>query len=215
MEIIYIGHSCFLIKGKKVSIVIDPYDPEMTGFKMPKQNCQILINTHQHGDHNFNKQVNHEKLIDSAGEYEINDVYLTGIQTFHDSEEGKDRGKNLIFQIEVDGFSILHLGDLGHELNEKIISKIGNIDVLMIPVGGKYTLDVSDASKVISSLEPHIVIPMHYQEEESKMKDLNKIDKFLHEMGEGNPEKLDSLKLTSSLSSDDKETKIVLLNPIH
>jgi len=215
MEINYIGHSCFLIKGKKSSVVIDPYDPEMTGYKMPKQNCQILINTHQHNDHNFNKQVNHEHLINSAGEYEINDVYITGIQTFHDNKEGKDRGQNLIFQIEIDGFSILHLGDLGHELNEKIISKIGNIDILLIPVGGHFTIDVSQASKVISSLEPSIVIPMHYQTEDSKMTDLSKLDKFLHEMGESNPEKLDSLKITSTLSSEDRETKIVLLNPNH
>ncbi len=214
MEITHIGHSCFLSKGKKVSLVVDPYNPEITGFKMPKQTAKILLNTHDHEDHTFNKQVNFERLINTPGEFEIDDVYITGIPTFHDNKEGEERGKNIVFQIEIEGISVVHLGDLGHELNEKSISKMGKVDVLLVPVGGHYTIDAFVASKVISSLEPAIVIPMHYRTEDSSQKDLDEVSKFLHEMGVSNPEKLDSLKITTP-ESDEKETRIIILNQDH
>lgn len=214
MELSYIGHSCFYIKGKKTSLVIDPYNPEVTGYKMPKQTAKILLNSHSHEDHSFNKQVNFENLIDTPGEFEIDDIYITGIPTFHDNKEGSERGKNIVFQIEIEGISIVHLGDLGHDLNEKNISKIGRVDVLLIPVGGHYTIDAFAASKVISALEPSIVIPMHYRTDDCKLTELDDLSKFLHEMGVSNPEKLTSLKLTSP-ESEDKETRIVILNPEH
>lgn len=214
MEITYIGHSCFFIKGKKLSLLIDPFNPEITGLKMPKQTAKILLNTHAHEDHSFNKQVNFERLINTPGEFEVDDVYITGVPTFHDNKEGAEKGKNIVFQIEIEGISIVHLGDLGDELNEKSISKIGKVDILLIPVGGHFTIDAFTASKVISSLEPAIVIPMHYKTEDSSVKELDNVSKFLHEMGVSNPETLDSLKLTST-ESDEKETRIVILNHIH
>jgi len=171
MELTYIGHSCFHIKGKKTSIIIDPYNPEMVGYKMPKQNVRILLNSHSHEDHSFNSQVNHEYLINSAGEYEIDDVYITGIQTFHDDKEGKDRGGNTIYSIDIEGINIVHLGDLGHQLDEKAVSKLGVVDVLIIPVGGHFTIDSFEASKIISTLEPKIVIPMHFKTDDSKIKE--------------------------------------------
>jgi L-ascorbate metabolism protein UlaG (beta-lactamase superfamily) len=213
MELTYIGHSCFHIKGKKVSLVIDPYNPEVTGFKMPKQNCKILLNSHKHDDHSFNGQVNHEVLIDSPGEYEIDDVYITGIQTAHDDKDGALRGQNIVFSIDVDGINIVHLGDLGHELNEKAVSKLGAVDILLVPVGGHFTIDSFQASKIISTLEPKIVIPMHFKSEDSKLTELADVNGFLNEMGEKNPEKMDSLKLTSSPSNED--IKILILNPNH
>lgn len=213
MELTYIGHSCFHIKGKKVSIVIDPYSPEMLGFKMPKQNCKILLNSHQHEDHNFNQQVNHEVLINTPGEYEIDDVYIIGVQTAHDDKDGDERGQNIVFSIDIDGINIVHLGDLGHELNEKALAKLGAVDVLLVPVGGHFTMDSFTASKVISAIEPKLVIPMHYKTEDSNLKELDELSVFLHEMGEKNPEKLDSLKLAAQPTNED--TKIIVLNPSH
>lgn len=213
MELTYIGHSCFHIKGKKVSLVIDPYSPDMLGFKMPKQNCKILLNSHKHQDHSFNQQVNHEVLIDTPGEFEIEDVYITGIQTAHDDKDGELRGQNIIFSIDIDGINIVHLGDLGHELNEKIISKLGGVDILLVPVGGHFTIDSFQASKIISNLEPKIVIPMHFKTDDSKLTELADVNAFLHEMGEKNPEKLDSLKITSAPTNED--IKIILLNQNH
>lgn len=213
MELSYIGHSCFNIKGKKVSLVIDPYSPEMLGFKMPKQNCKILLNSHSHEDHSFNQQVNHEVLIDKPGEYEIDDVYIIGVQTFHDDKEGSERGQNIVFSIDIEGINIVHLGDLGHELNEKALSKLGSVDVLIVPVGGHFTIDSFTASKIISAIEPKIVIPMHYKTDDSNIKELDELSVFLHEMGEKNPEKIDSLKLNSQPTNED--TKIIVLNPSH
>lgn len=213
MELSYIGHSCFNIKGKKVSLVIDPYSPEMLGFKMPKQNCKILLNSHSHEDHSFNQQVNHEVLIDKPGEYEIDDVYIIGVQTFHDDKEGSERGQNIVFSIDIEGINIVHLGDLGHELNEKALSKLGSVDVLIVPVGGHFTIDSFTASKIISAIEPKIVIPMHYKTDDSNIKELDELSVFLHEMGEKNPEKIDSLKLNSQPTNED--TKIIVLSPSH
>lgn len=213
MELTYIGHSCFLIKGKKSSLVIDPYNPEIVGFKMPKQTSRILLNTHSHEDHSFNSQVNQDYLINSPGEYEIDDVYINGIQTFHDDKEGKERGGNTVFSIDIDGLNIVHLGDLGHQLDDKAVSKIGIVDILLIPVGGHFTIDSFEASKIISTLEPKIVVPMHYKTDDSKLTDLADISVFLHEMGEKNPHKESSLKIQSIPSNED--TKIIILNPSH
>lgn len=213
MELTHIGHSCFLIKGKKTSLVIDPYNPEMLGFKMPKLTSRILLNSHNHEDHNFNSVVSHDYSFDSPGEFEVDDVSITGIDTFHDNKEGKDRGKNICFSILFEGIHIVHLGDLGHLLDEKAISKIGVVDILLIPVGGHFTIDSYEASKVISSLEPKIVIPMHYKTSDCKINELSPLDTFLHEMGEKNPEKLDVLKLQSAPTDDN--LKIIILNPSH
>lgn len=213
MELTYIGHSCFHIKGKKTSLVIDPYNPEMLGYKMPKQNVRILLNTHNHEDHSYNSQVNHEYLINNPGEYEIDDVYVTGVQTYHDDKEGKERGSNTIYSIDIEGINIVHLGDLGHQLDEKAVSKLGVVDILLIPVGGKYTIDSFEASKIISLLEPKIVIPMHYKTDDSKLNELAEISNFLHEMGEKNPQIEDSLKLQSAPTNED--TKIIILKPSH
>jgi len=213
MELTYIGHSCFHIKGKKTSLVIDPYNPEMVGFKMPKQNVRILLNTHNHEDHSFNSQVNHEYLINNPGEYEIDDVYITGVQTFHDDKEGKERGSNTVYSIDIEGINIVHLGDLGHQLDEKAIAKLGVVDVLIVPVGGHFTIDSFEASKIISTLEPKVVIPMHYKTDDSKINELADISVFLYEMGEKNPQKEDSLKLQSAPSNED--TKIIILNQSH
>lgn len=213
MELTYIGHSCFHIKGKKTSLVIDPYNPDMLGYKMPKQNVRILLNTHNHEDHSYNSQVNHEYLINNPGEYEIDDVYVTGVQTYHDDKEGKERGSNTIYSIDIEGINIVHLGDLGHQLDEKAVSKLGVVDILLIPVGGNYTIDSFEASKIISLLEPKIVIPMHYKTDDSKLNELAEISNFLHEMGEKNPQIEDSLKLQSAPTNED--TKIIILKPSH
>lgn len=217
MEITYIGHSSFKIKGKEISLVIDPYDPKI-GYKYPKQDCDILLSTHNHYDHNYIDGVSGYSLyINGAGEYEKSDVYITGIQSFHDDTDGSDRGRNTIYSIDIDGFTLVHLGDLGHDLSKEILENLpDNIDVLFIPVGGKYTINSSVASKVISSLEPSIVIPMHYHTEDlTGVEGLDPLEKFLNEMGaDGNVKKEEKLKVTNR-SDIPEETTIVVLNQKH
>ncbi len=215
MEITYIGHSCFKIKGKDVTLVIDPYDPKI-GFKLPKLECDVLLTTHDHPDHhNLAGVSGYRFLIESAGEYEVSGVFVTGIQVFHDKKEGKERGLNTIYQIDIDGLTLLHLGDLGHELSKETLEKISDVDVLMIPVGGTYTIDAEEASEVISEIEPGIVIPMHYKDPASTDSKLNTLEKFLHEMGvENSAKKQDKLKV-SSKSDIPEETEVVILTPAH
>lgn len=217
MEITYIGHSCFKIKGKNISVVIDPYNPEAMGYKLPKLEAEVLMLSHLHDDHNFVSGVTgYQLLIDGPGEYEKSDVFIHGIDTYHDDKQGKDRGKNTIYLINIDGFDVLHLGDLGHELSKDILEKIPNVDILMIPVGGKYTIDAEMASKVISSIEPSIVIPMHYATPDSELKDeLAKLEKFLDEMGvEDSYKKEDKLKITQK-GDLPEDTEVLVLTPQH
>lgn len=216
MDITYIGHSCFKIKGKEMTVVIDPYDPKI-GYKMPKLECDLLLTSHDHHDHNNISAVSGYKLlINSPGEYEVNGVFVYAIPSFHDDKEGSDRGQNLIFLIEVDGISILHLGDLGHDLSKETLEKISDVDVMMIPVGGKYTIDAEEAAEVISEIEPSYVLPMHYKTADlTGIPDIEGVDEFLDEMGvENNVKKDDRLKISSKSDVPD-ETQIVILNPAH
>lgn len=211
MEITYIGHSCFKLKGKDITVVIDPYDPKI-GLKEPKLKCDILLLSHDHFDHSYTKSVSeYHLLVDGPGEYETNGVLIHGLKTFHDDKLGEERGTNTIFLIEISEISVLHLGDLGHELSKETLEKIAQVDVLLIPVGGIYTIDAKTATRVISSLEPGIVIPMHYQTDELELGDkLDGLDKFLNEMGVENPKKLDKYNVSRKMDIPE-ETEVIVL----
>ncbi len=216
MEITYIGHSCFKIKGKNVTLVIDPYDPRI-GYKLPKLEADLLLSTHAHFDHhNIEGVTGYKLLIDGPGEYEANDTFVYGVQVYHDDKQGAERGVQTIYYIEVDGFHILHLGDLGHVLSQETLEKITDVDVLLVPVGGKYTIDAKTASKVISSIEPGIVVPMHYNTSDlTGVEGLDPLDKFLNEMGiEDNVKTEEKLKL-SSASDVPNDTQVIVLKPSH
>src|SRR5581483_2872098 len=129
MDIVYLGHSSFKIKGKTASVVIDPFDEKMIGMKFSRSQAEILLVTHHHMDHSKTDNVSDVKrVVDGPGEYEISGVSIIGIQTFHDDKKGAERGRNTIYVIEMDGLRLLHLGDLGHKLDESQIKEIGNID---------------------------------------------------------------------------------------
>ncbi len=217
MEITYIGHSCFKIKDKTISLVIDPYDPKI-GYKLPKLSCDVLLVTHDHFDHNYIEGVSdYRLLIDGPGEYEVGGSFIYGKSVSHDSKGGTERGKVTMYLITIDGLNILHLGDLGCELSQEDIEKIPNVDVLMIPVGGKYTIDAKTATKVISALEPSYVLPMHYKTSDlTGVEGLSGVDEFLDEMGVENGVKKDLDKLVVSSKSDSlEETQVIVLKPAH
>ena len=219
MEITFIGHSCFRLKGKQTTLVIDPYYPDKTGYKLPKLSADIVLMSHDHEDHSNLDGVADTKLtIQTPGEYEMSDTFVYGFQTYHDANKGSARGKNTIYQIDMDGFTVLHLGDLGHELSTETLEKISDVDVLLIPVGGTYTIDAKTAVKVISSLEPGIVVPMHYQTKDltGLSKKLDALKVFLEEMGveESNVKKTDKLKLSSRVEIPE-ESEVYVLSPQH
>lgn len=212
MDITYLGHSSFRLKGKKVSVVIDPFDSKTVGLSFPKVSAEIVTVSHDHEDHNRVEMVKDvRKVISGPGEYEINGVSIVGIASYHDDAKGAKRGKNTIYMIEIDGLRIVHLGDLGHELSEKFIEKVGSVDVLMIPVGGEYTIGAVRATELARLIEPGIIIPMHF-----KVPNLNPVtfsklapvEPFLTQIGLP-VEKLKKLTITNSTSEE--EQKVVLL----
>lgn len=213
MTITWLGHSCFKIQDKEVTIVTDPYDPSI-GFKLPRLSADIVTVSHNHYDHNNTAAVRGvaEKgpfIISTPGEYEIKGVFVYGIPFWHDKSEGKERGQNIVYRIEVDGISVAHLGDLGHTLTEEQAAKLDGVDILLIPVGGKYTIGASEAVEIVSELEPRVIIPMHYKIPGLKI-DIDSVDKFLKEMGAGRVEKMPKLKI-SKKDLPKEETKIILL----
>ncbi len=213
MDITYLGHSSFKIKGKITTVVTDPYDSEMVGLKFPKTDGEIITVSHDHSDHNKTDVVtNVKKVITGPGEYEISGVSIIGVQSFHDDKKGKERGKNTLYVIEIDGVRILHLGDLGHKLGDSDIKEIGNIDILFVPVGGKFTLGPKEAMEVVKQVGPSIIIPMHYKAEGMNPEafgELATLDDFLKESGI-RVEKLPKLSVKEGGFKEDEEYIVVL-----
>ena len=213
MEIQYLGHSSFLIKIKNITVVCDPFSSNSSqlGLQFSKGvKADIVTVSHDHHDHNaIFKLEGDPYVIKEPGEFEIGGVNVFGIQSYHDENKGQDRGSNTIYVIEIDGFSICHLGDLGHELSDSQVNELGNVDVLMIPVGGIYTLDGKKAVKVVNQIEPKIVIPMHYKVPELNL-ELEGVDLFLKEMEQEGIEPEDKLMIKGKEALGE-ETKVVVL----
>jgi L-ascorbate metabolism protein UlaG (beta-lactamase superfamily) len=175
---------------------------------MPKVDAEVVTISHDHRDHNYKEAIKGEYLLlDSPGEYEVKECFFQGIPSFHDDKQGAERGANTIFTMEIDGIHVCHLGDLGAELDSEQIEAMDGVDILMIPVGGNYTIDAKTAVKVINDVSPKIVIPMHYKEDGIKI-DIASLDKFLSEIGE-EPETLEKLKIMKKDLSE--EMKVVVL----
>jgi L-ascorbate metabolism protein UlaG (beta-lactamase superfamily) len=216
MHITWHGQSFFQIqtsqnKGEQVSLLIDPFD-EGIGLRSPSMGADILLISHDHYDHNNKKAARGTPfLIEGPGEYEIKDIFIQGISSFHDAVEGKQRGSNTIYTIEIEDMKICHMGDFGQkELTPEQLEKIGDVDILMIPVGGVYTINAKEASRIISEIEPSIVIPMHYHIPKLKIK-LDGVDKFLKEFGRKSV--VPQPKLLIKKKDLPEETKVVVLKP--
>jgi L-ascorbate metabolism protein UlaG (beta-lactamase superfamily) len=182
MEITWLGYSCFRLRGKQTTIVTDPCPPD-TGYTLGKLTADIVSVSHNHPGHSYVQGVGGEpKVITGPGEYEISGVMTLGLPTFHDAEHGAVRGKNTVYLFEIDDLVVCHLGDLGHVLGAEQVSRIDNVDVLMVPVGGVSTIDAERAAEIVRHVEPKIVIPMHYKTLVLK-RDLATAERFLKEMG--------------------------------
>ena len=209
MEITWLGHSCFLIRGKEKTIITDPYHPDL-GYRLGEPEADIVTLSHFHPGHNYIEGVaNEPKRIKSPGEYEIGGIFITGVATFHDNRKGDLRGKNTIYIIEMDGITLCHLGDLGHPLAAYLIEEIGDIDILFLPVGEVSTMPIDTAVEIVRQLEPPIVIPMHYKTE-AFTGDLSPVDKFLDKMRIRELEARPKLSITSS--SLPSSTQTIVLN---
>ena len=182
MEITWLGHSCFRLKGKQVTVITDPFSPGI-GYTLGKVSAQIVTVSHLHAGHSYVQGVSSEpRIIKGPGEYEAGGVLTVGVHTHHDNEKGAQRGKNTAYVIDVDDVMICHLGDLGHVLTAEQVADINAVDVLLVPVGGVSTIDATQAAQIVRHLEPKIVIPMHYKTDVLK-RELETVDRFLKEMG--------------------------------
>jgi L-ascorbate metabolism protein UlaG (beta-lactamase superfamily) len=209
MDITWLGHSCFKIKGSQATVVTDPYPPSL-GYSLGKPTAHIVTVSHQHAGHSYVQGVGGEpRLVTGPGEYEIRNVLIMGISTFHDNKEGKVSGKNTVYVMEVDEVSICHLGDLGHVLTSEQVEEVDNVDVLLVPVGGVSTINAPLAAEVVRQLEPKVVIPMHYKTE-ALSRELEPVDRFLKETG---VKQVDSVpKLSLAKSSLPATTQVFLLS---
>lgn len=211
MEIIWLGHSCFQLRGKNVTLITDPFTPQQ-GYSLGKVNAPIVTVSHNHTGHNYVQGVGgNPRVVRAPGEYEISDVLITGVAAFHDSKRGQELGRNTIYVIHMDDLVICHLGDLGHTLQEAQLEEVADADILLVPIGGHNTINATQAAEVISQVEPRIVIPMHYRTEASagSRPDLEPLDKFCREMG---VEAVNPLpKLTVTRNSLPQEPQVVIL----
>jgi L-ascorbate metabolism protein UlaG (beta-lactamase superfamily) len=218
MQIIWHGQSCFQIitspKGKNnlVNIIIDPFD-EKIGLRIPKLTADIVLVTHSHYDHNNVRAISGSFfLVDGPGEYEIKEVFVQGVESYHDLSFGKERGINTIYIIESEKMRICHLGDFDQkELTTEQIEKMGDIDILILPIGGVYTISAKEAKGIIRQIEPKIVIPMHYKIPKLNLK-LDDLDKFLKIMGAKAVEPQNKLSIKKT-DITQEETQIIVLKP--
>lgn len=217
MIITYHGHSCFKLKGKKGTVITDPYE-DSVGFSSPNLSADIVTVSHDHYDHNNVKDVDGTArrkkpfVIDHLGEYEVGGISVFGTKSFHDGESGTERGLNRIYVIVIDGIRVCHLGDLGHELDENMVKEIGDIDVLLLPVGGVYTINSKQAVAVAKALEPSFIVPMHYKtsaHDQEKFGELQELSDFIKEFGVENVEEIDKLKVERDRLPEEKELVII------
>jgi len=212
MIITWLGQACFKIQDKVgpegITVVTDPFDKKI-GLKPPAFEANVITVSHDHFDHNNVASLRGNPfIIDSAGEYDIKGVSVYGVESYHDDKEGKERGSNIIYRIIVDNISVSHLGDLGHALDNKQLDLLSGTDILLIPVGGKYTIDAQKAVEVVAQIEPRIVIPMHYKVPGLKV-DLDTADKFIKELGI-KPQEEEKLRISKKdLPTEDMELVIL------
>ncbi len=148
MEITWYGRACFRLKGKDATVITDPCPPS-TGFVAGKHDVDLLTISHDHPDHTYTRSITAGLTLTRPGEYEFSDLLVTGIRTFHDGEAGGSRGENMVFAVEIDGVHICHLGDLGHLLTDEQLTELGPVDVLLVPVGGNFTIAAAEAAEVV------------------------------------------------------------------
>ncbi len=179
MKIEYFGHSCFLITtGAGVRILTDPYTK--VGYELPAGlRADVVTVSHEHFDHNHVSSLEYAgTLVKGEGSRIERGVRLTGIATFHDSENGRLRGKNTVYKIEAEGITLCHMGDIGEPYTPCLAEKIGKVDVLFIPVGGNYTIDAVEAKRYVEGICPQTVILMHYRPADGKI-DIDTEQSFL------------------------------------
>jgi L-ascorbate metabolism protein UlaG (beta-lactamase superfamily) len=213
MKIKYLGHAAFAITSDTgVKIITDPYEtgPDLTYGEIT-ESADIVTVSHDHFDHNNVAAVKgNPEVVRLSGKSKAKGIEVKGVASYHDEAGGSLRGGNIIFCFELDGIRVCHLGDLGHLLDDKQVKEIGSVDILLIPVGGFFTIDAKVATQVCNQLKPKVIIPMHYKTEKS-MPDIFGVDEFLS--GKANVTRLDTSQVEFKPGELSATTQIIVLKP--
>lgn len=210
MNIKWLGHSCFLLTSENgTRILTDPFD-DTVGYPLPDVEADIVTVSHDHFDHNHTAVVKNDfVLVNKAGEHLFKDIKIKGVSTFHDNANGAERGINIIFNISVDGINVCHCGDIGHTLTQQHAHEIGRVDVLLLPVGGVFTVDADGAYEIMRVLKPKVTIPMHFKTD-SLTFSVDGVNKFLTLAGGGEMAGKQEIKVTSE--NLDSLSDVIVLN---
>ena len=210
MKIEYLGHSCFkLTESTGTSVVCDPYDPSV-GYDMPRLTADAVTVSHKHYDHDYINAVDgNPTVIDKECSQDLSGVEINAIKSFHDGQRGKARGENVIFKFRMDGIDICHLGDLGEACSSELIDLLLPVNVLLIPVGGTYTIDAEMAKEYVDRIMPDVVIPMHYREKGCTL-DIHKVDEFINLFDKECVEETDGGELELMRSDLSGDTKVIV-----
>ncbi len=210
MKIKWLGHACFkLTSDKGISIITDPYD-ESVGYELPDEEADVVTISHGHHDHNYHEWVKgNPELVSKLGSFYVKDIPIKGIRTYHDEDQGEKRGANIIYCMELDGIRVCHCGDLGHVLTPDQVQEIGVVDVLLLPVGGTYTVDGAAAAKVAAQLKPRCIIPMHFKTPATQLP-IQGVEPFLDLVGGG--EHLHRNHLVLNREDLGEQTRVVVLD---
>ena len=206
-----LGHSCFLLEESTgTTVITDPYSSEI-GISLPSLRADVVTVSHAHYDHNNVKAVSGDPMvIDKPGMHDVKGVQIFGLNTYHDEENGKHRGSNIIFNIRMDGVNVCHLGDVGHGPSPMMIEAIGPVDILLVPVGGKYTIDAEIAKEYVDRLMPNVIIPMHFKTDDIDL-DIDGVDSFLDYFDEEDVEYVKDGKVEFDRADFDDEYSMKVL----
>lgn len=217
MQIQYYGHSCFKITTKPggratddIVLFFDPFDKNL-GIRPPQGQADVVFVSHSHRDHNNISAIKGDPIIiETPGEYAVKGINVIGLDSFHDNQEGSERGRSTIYILEAEELKICHLGDLGCDLTGKQLEEIDGVDILFIPIGGNYTIDGKKAAELVRKIEPRIIIPMHYKIAGSSA-EIEDEKKFCNEMGNCPKEKIAKFNVKKK-DLEEKKMEIVLMN---
>jgi L-ascorbate metabolism protein UlaG (beta-lactamase superfamily) len=211
MEITWYGHSCFrLTERNMATVVTDPFDSEVVGYEPLKLKADIVTVSHDAPGHNHLSAVKgYSHAITGPGEFEIGSVFITGVQTDMSGKKNVDKPRNTLYVFDYMGITVAHLGDLRSVPTQAEIEALGTVHIVLVPVGGGGGMNAAKAAEIVSLLEPNIVVPMHYNTPALKVP-LDKLDKFMKEMGLHEAETMPTLKISKSALPD--ETKVVVLD---
>lgn len=214
LTISWLGHSFFKLQAGDLTVAIDPFNEAKVGLKCPRFNADLLLVSHDHDDHNNRAAIMGKPfVVTGPGEYEVGGCAVYGVASFHDARGGAERGRNTMYRLEIEGVRVAHLGDIGQEkLTPAQLDVLDGVDVLLVPVGGTYTVDGKQAAVLVEQIEPKVVVPMHYQTPGLKMRiTLDGVEPFVKALGLP-PTREEKLKLQKKDISSDQR-RLVLLEP--